>query len=116
MGTIALEGLEFFAYHGFYKEERKVGNKYSVDIKVELDFSEAARKDALSETLDYEALYKLIQQVMQKPAKLLEHIAHEIIGQTYIQFHNVKAMEVSVAKHNPPVGGVCKWAKVTLKK
>ena len=28
----ALVGLEFFAYHGFYDEEQKMGNKYAVDI------------------------------------------------------------------------------------
>ena len=26
MGTIELEGLEFFAYHGYYEEERKIGS------------------------------------------------------------------------------------------
>ncbi|RZK29989.1 MAG: dihydroneopterin aldolase, partial [Hymenobacter sp.] len=32
MGQIALEGLEFFAFHGYYDEEQKIGNKYGVDI------------------------------------------------------------------------------------
>ena len=116
MGLISLEGIEFFAYHGFYKEERKIGNKYRVDITVETDFNEAARKDQLSETLDYEMLYKMIQEVMLRPAKLLEHIAYDIIEQTYIQFPRVKSVRVSVAKHNPPVGGVCKWARITMKR
>ena len=29
MGQIALEGMEFFAYHGHFDEEQKIGNKYS---------------------------------------------------------------------------------------
>lgn len=116
MGSISLEGMEFFAYHGFYKEERKIGNKYRVDITVEMDFSEAAEKDKLSATLDYEILYKMIHQVMQEPSKLLEHIADRIIEQTYTNFSFIQTVEVSIAKHNPPVGGVCKWAKVTLKR
>lgn len=37
LGTISLEGLEFFAYHGFYDEEQKVGNKYSLDITIHTD-------------------------------------------------------------------------------
>lgn len=116
MDKIILEGLEFFAYHGFYKEERKIGNKYNVDLIVEADLHEAADKDKLSFTIDYETLYRIIQQEMQRPSKLLEHIAQQIIIQIYRQFPEVNSIEVSVAKFNPPVGGVCKWAKVTLKR
>jgi dihydroneopterin aldolase len=35
MGKITLEGLEFFAFHGYYDEEQKIGNKYGVDITIE---------------------------------------------------------------------------------
>ena len=116
MDKVILEGLEFFAYHGFYKEERKIGNKYNVDLIVEADLREAASRDKLSFTIDYETLYRIIQQEMQKPSKLLEHIAQQIIMQIYQHFPEVYSIEVSVAKFNPPVGGVCKWAKVTLKR
>ena len=30
MGKISLEGLEFFAYHGFYEEERKIGQNSAI--------------------------------------------------------------------------------------
>lgn len=116
MGTISLEGLEFFAYHGFYQEERKIGNKFSVDLTIEVDFTQAAQADKLSATVDYESLYKIVQKVMIQPAKLLEHIGYTIIDEIAASFPQVKAVEVSVAKHNPPVGGVCKWAKVKLQR
>jgi 7,8-dihydroneopterin aldolase/epimerase/oxygenase len=113
---VALEGLEFFAYHGFYEEERKMGNKYQVDVVVETELWEAAQKDKLSATLNYETLYKIVADIMRQPAKLLEHIAYQIIEEVYQQFSNIHSVEVNVAKHNPPVGGVCKWARVSLKK
>ena len=31
MGKVALEGIEFFSYHGYYEEEQKLGNKYEVN-------------------------------------------------------------------------------------
>jgi dihydroneopterin aldolase len=34
-GTVSLEGMAFFARHGFYEEERTLGNRYEVDIAVE---------------------------------------------------------------------------------
>ncbi|MEO1652050.1 MAG: dihydroneopterin aldolase [Bacteroidota bacterium] len=113
---ISLEGMEFFAYHGFYKEERKIGNKFNVDLTIWTDLEEAAQKDKLSATIDYESLYKMIQQVMVRPSKLLEHIAQQIIQEIYENYPFIEAVEVSVAKYNPPVGGVCKWARITLKR
>ncbi len=113
-GTITLEDLEFFAYHGLFQEERKIGNKYSIDVTIEADFSEAATEDKFSATVDYGALYKIIADMMQQPTKLLENLAYKIIHRIFDNFPQVSYIEVSVAKHNPPVGGVCKWAKVKL--
>lgn len=115
MGTITLEGLEFFAYHGFYDEEQKIGNKYSVDIVVNTDFREAAQRDRLSGTVNYEKLYQITATVMQRPARLLEHIANSIIEEIRRQYPTIDGIEVSVSKFNPPVGGVCHRAKITMR-
>jgi len=32
--TIGLEGMEFFAYHGFYTEEQKIGTTFIVDVYI----------------------------------------------------------------------------------
>lgn len=115
MGTITLEGLEFFAYHGFFDEEQRIGNKYSVDIIVTADLSEAARRDRLSATVDYGELYKITLGVMQRKARLLEHIALSIIEDVRSRYPDLETVEVSVSKFNPPIGGVCHRAKITLK-
>ena len=70
MGTIALEGLEFFAYHGFHDEEQRIGNRYQVDIQVVTDFSEAAENDKLKYTVNYADLYEIIVEVMKIKARL----------------------------------------------
>lgn len=114
MGTITLEGLEFFSYHGYYDEEQKIGNKYSVDIVVTADFAEAAERDRLSATVNYEHLYQITKAVMQQPARLLEHIAYGIIQGIRQQYPMLDAVEVSVSKFNPPIGGVCHRARITL--
>ena len=51
---IALEGMEFFAYHGLYELERKEGNQFRVDIEIETDFTKGALSDEISGTLNYE--------------------------------------------------------------
>ncbi|MCY7352446.1 MAG: dihydroneopterin aldolase [Cytophagaceae bacterium] len=115
MGTIALEGLEFFSYHGFYAEEQKMGNRYSVDVTITVDFEKAAIDDKLSETVNYEKVYRIVEEVMQESHKLLEHIAYKIIGRIRERYPRVAAVDVGVSKFNPPVGGVCERARVTLR-
>lgn len=114
MGTISLEGLEFFAYHGYYDEEQKVGNKYSLDITIYTDFSKAAQNDRLKGTVNYEELYQIAVQVMNERARLLEHIAWRLIEKVREQYPDVQKVHVSVSKFNPPIGGVCHRSRITM--
>ncbi|MBW3544080.1 MAG: dihydroneopterin aldolase [Bacteroidetes bacterium] len=116
MGKVALEGMEFFAYHGYYDEEQKMGNKYSVDVVVETDLTAAAQHDALAETINYELLYKIISGVMGRPSRLLESLNLQIIREVFQRFANANRVEVSMSKFNPPIGGVCRQARVTMSK
>jgi len=114
-GKITLEGMEFFAHHGFYQEEQKIGNKFAVDIMIVTDLTDAAEHDALEETINYETLYKIIRHVMNEPTKLLEHLGKRIIDTVFEEFQQVSSIEVKVSKYNPPVGGICQKASVSLK-
>ncbi|MFY0654062.1 MAG: dihydroneopterin aldolase [Cyclobacteriaceae bacterium] len=115
MGEIHLEGLEFFAHHGFHQEEQKLGNRYIVDILLKTDFGVAATEDQLAGTVDYESIYRVVSGVMNQKSKLLEHLAY-LINQSILQtFSQVSQVEVKVSKFNPPIGGICAKASVRLK-
>ncbi|WP_421872389.1 dihydroneopterin aldolase [Marinoscillum sp.] len=114
MGKVSLEGMEFYARHGYYEEERKIGNKYSVDVTLDVDFSEAAMADKLEGTVNYERVYEVIAEVMNIDAQLLEHLAGKIIRQLKEEFPQVNLVEVKVSKYNPPIKGLCHRATVTL--
>lgn len=116
MGRVALEGMEFFAYHGYYDEEQKMGNKYSVDVAVDTDLTAAAQHDALAQTVNYELLYKIISGVMSRPSRLLESLNLQIILEVFQRFPTAERVEVSMSKFNPPIGGVCHRARVTISK
>ncbi len=113
---IVLEGLEFYAYHGVYEQEQKIGNRFSVDIKILFDYTFQKGIEDLSKTVNYEKLYQCAQMEMKTPSKLLETLAANIIDRIFSTIQHVELVEVSVSKYNPPVGGRCERAKVTLKK
>lgn len=114
MGIVSLEGMEFYARHGYYAEERKIGNKYSVDVHLELDFSQAADTDHLEGTVNYEKVYELVAEVMSHDARLLEHLAGQMVNALLTHFPQVKKVTVEVSKYNPPIKGLCRRARVQL--
>ncbi len=116
MGKIALEELEFFAKHGVHKEERFIGNRYRVDVEVEADLEKAAKTDNVEDTVDYGHLYKIVEAEMSKSVKLLEHLAGNILNGILEELPQVDNAKVAVYKYNAPIGGICKWSKVTLER
>jgi len=113
-GKVALEGLEFHAYHGVYPHERSSGNKFEVDVVIDTQFSDSAFRDELTGTINYEDLYAIVKEVMGKPAKLLETVGHSIAEQALAFFPTAKMVEVKISKLNPPIGGVCRKASVVV--
>lgn len=105
MGLIALEGMKFFAYHGYYDHEREYGNQFVIDVYVETDFTEATVKDELQATLDYEEVYSMVRKAMEQKYYLLEYLGSKIIESIHGGFPDIKHVRVRVSKLNPPVKG-----------
>lgn len=113
-GKIILEGLEFHAYHGVYPHERDSGNWFEVDIAVETDFSAGARHDELSGTVNYETLFRLVKEEMEKPSKLLETVAENIVNSVLKDLPKVVNVDLKISKLNPPIGGKCRKAAIHI--
>ena len=114
IGEVALEGMEFYARHGYYEEERKIGNKYTVDIFMSLEMTTAVQEDKLEGTVNYEKVYEIVAEIMNVDASLLEHLAGKIIKNLRKNFTSIESVNVRVSKHNPPIKGLCHKATVTL--
>lgn len=112
MAIIRLKGLEFFAYHGYHAEERTIGNRYRVDLEMEADASDAAQRDDLSGTINYEEAFIIVRERMAVPARLLEHVGYDMVQALRAAFPKLKRVQVEVTKFNPPLGGVCEAASV----
>lgn len=115
-GRIALEGLEFHAFHGVYPHERESGNWFDIDIAVETDFSAGAEYDDLRGTVNYVTLFKIVKDAMELPSRLLETVAEKIVNDVLVQLPAVLSVELKISKLNPPIGGKCRMASISLTK
>ncbi len=68
--TIELQGLVLFGHHGYLEEERRLGQRFLVDLWADLD-DDAASSDDIDETVDYRHLAALVREVFAGPERLL---------------------------------------------
>jgi 7,8-dihydroneopterin aldolase/epimerase/oxygenase len=116
MGLIQIEGMEFYSFHGHYKEEQIVGNRFLVDLTIETDMSKPMESDNLKDALNYQRAYELVKMQMEQKSHLLEHIAGRILDALYSEMDGIKKATVKVSKMNPPMGGKINSVSVVMSK
>jgi len=105
MGLIQIEGMEFYSFHGHYREEQIVGNKFLVDLTIETDMTGPSESDNLKDAVNYQQAYEIVKLQMENKSHLLEHIAGRILDALYNEMKGIKKATVRVSKMNPPMGG-----------
>lgn len=116
MGLIQIENMEFYAFHGHFKEEQIVGNRFLVDLTIETDMAQPAKSDSLKDALNYQRAYEIIKMEMEKKSHLLENIAYRILNALYAEMEGIKKVTVKVSKMNPPMRGKIGSVSVVMEK
>jgi len=116
MGLIKIENMEFYAFHGHFKEEQIVGNKFLVDLTIETDMEVASKSDNLKDAVNYQKAYQIVKAEMEMKSYLLENIAGRILEALYSEMTGIKKATVKVSKMNPPVGGRIGSVSVVMEK
>ena len=116
MGSVILNDIRIYAFHGCMEEEARIGSDYIINLVVETNMMRASQSDELKDAVDYVNLLAIVKKEMSIRSKLLEHVAQRIIDQIMMEFAKVNAVEITVAKQNPPIKGDIKEVCVRLKK
>ena len=114
MGQIQIENMEFYSFHGHFKEERIVGNKFTVNLTIETDMARPAASDNLKDAVNYQRAYEIVKAQMEVKSHLLEHIAGRILDAIYSEMESIEKVTVKVSKMNPPMGGKIGSVSVVL--
>lgn len=115
MGKIIIEEMEFYAFHGHYREEQIVGNRFLVDLELETDMSAPAESDQLKDAVNYQMAYQLIKKEMRrKKSNLLENIGKRILDALFAEMEGIEKATIRIRKMYPPMGGPIHSVGVTL--
>ncbi|XP_059428808.1 dihydroneopterin aldolase 2-like isoform X2 [Corylus avellana] len=112
---LILRGLKFHGYHGVKPEERKLGQKFLVDIDAWLDLRQAGHSDCLSDTVSYTDIYRIVKEVVEGPPQnLLESVAQLIASITFTKHPQISAIRVKVGKPHVAVPGSVDYLGVEI--
>ena len=78
MDRVFIENLTVETVIGIFDWEREIRQAVSLDLEMDFDIREAARSDAIEDTLDYKAVSKrLIHFIEQSEFQLVEALAEK---------------------------------------
>jgi len=113
---IVLKELVFFARHGLLEEEAKLGQRFHLDVVVELDPSLDLATDTPESTVNYVELFETIKEIFtEQRFNMIEAAADAIAVGILDRFTKLVSVTVEVKKPSVPVDCVCDYfaAEVT---
>ncbi|MDR3194693.1 MAG: dihydroneopterin aldolase [Tannerella sp.] len=114
--TIDLTGMRFYAYHGVSPQETRVGNEFEVEVSYTFASETVFESDDVHDTVNYADVYGTVKTEMERPSRLLEHVAGRILHALHDAFPQLTCLKVKLSKLHPPLGGEVHSASVTVEK
>ncbi len=106
LDKIFVHDMEFYGYHGVFPEENKLGQRFRVNLTVELDLHKAGKTDDLHDSVNYGELFHLCEEIVEgKPYKLIEAVAESIATAILNKYTMIQRCTITVIKPNPPLRG-----------
>ena len=113
---IAVRGIEVFAHHGVFDQEKADGQLFSIDVEIDVDLAEAARSDALAATVDYGRLAEQIhERVATERWNLIETVAQRV-ADLVLEDSRVQGVTVTVHKPQAPLSVPSRDVAVTVQR
>ncbi len=99
---VYLKNCRFRAFHGLFPEERQKGNDFVVNLSVAYR-PQSGMITAIEETIDYAALFSIVDAVMQEPVDLLETVVQKMAAGVIKEYPQVTEINIEIEKLNPPI-------------
>ncbi|MEL6723190.1 MAG: dihydroneopterin aldolase [Pseudomonadota bacterium] len=103
MDTIHITNIRCYGYTGFFPEEKKLGQWFSIDLTIELDLLASCNSDKLQDTLDYSLVIDAIKTLVKREKPdLIERLA-EAVAKEILSFSLPHTVRVQLTKISAPI-------------
>ena len=112
---IILKGLQVFARHGVLPEEKKLGQRFALDVTAFLDLRPAGESDDYKRTVCYDALTRLVlETVTARRFYLIEAAAESVAQALLAAFPSIARVTVEVRKPSAAIDAVFEHVAVVI--
>jgi dihydroneopterin aldolase len=114
--TIELFGLVVFGHHGYLEEERRLGQRFLVDLWVDVEEA-STETDQIEDTVDYRRLARVVREVFAGPERfLLEGLAGAIATNLLSEYRVIERVRIRVRKPDVVLDPAVEHAAVILER
>jgi dihydroneopterin aldolase len=114
--TIELYGIVLHGFHGVLEEERRDGQRFLVDVELDLEYEQAARTDRIEDAVDYRGIVERVRQVSDlRSYHLLEAFAAAIADALLAEWP-VTVVRVRVRKPDVVLDPPVEYASVSVER
>lgn len=112
---IELKNCAFFARHGVLEEEKILGQRFFVDVCMDVERSDALVTDTIENTVHYGLAFELIESVVTGTRRrLIEALALDIAKALTSRFAQIRHVSITVRKPSAPIQGILDYVQVTV--
>jgi dihydroneopterin aldolase len=114
---IILKGLQVVARHGVRPEEKRLGQRFVVDVVAYLDLRPAGESDDYARTVCYDALTRTVTEALTaRRFYLIEAAAEAVAGAVLGGFPAVERVTVEVRKPSAAIDAVFEHVAVAVER
>lgn len=114
---IILKDLQVFARHGVLPEEKKLGQRFAVDVIAFLDLRPAGESDDYKRTVCYDSLTRTVTDALTERRFYLIEAAAEAIAQDLLtKFPLIDRVQVEVRKPGAAIDAVFSHVGVAIER
>jgi dihydroneopterin aldolase len=98
LDSIEVRGIRAYGRHGANPGEKDVPQPFDIDVWLDVDLGAARRSDALSDTVDYDALHRAIVAIVRERSyDLLERLGQDVLD-AILRDSRIEQASVRIAK------------------
>jgi dihydroneopterin aldolase len=101
--SIVINDLRIYAYHGVGEQEQRVGNNFSLTIRVGYDATRAMESDSIDDAVSYADIVEIAKRVMATPSRLLEHVTKRLADAITERYPAITSLSIKILKITPPI-------------
>lgn len=113
--TITMKNCAFFARHGFHEQEAFLGQRFFVDVDLDVAAGQTLETDEIEGTVDYGLAFSHIEELVTKTRRrLIETLAMDIARMLCDRFPMIRRARVTVRKPSAPIQGILDHVQVSV--